>query len=245
MRAFHAAAVIMILSAGYLRGAFLSEVEFIGFSPDGSHAALGQHWIQDGSGIPEAEILVYSVRNNMVIREFSASWTEEMLYGDGSGSADGTPWESVQEEAAPFLDSLGIMVENTGTHCLCHLPTDTGADPWHASFVTWMWSPGYTGPEYYLSLLLHPYTSEDQPEWLSMFDQPVALELFIEDSDGYRVMHMAEGEPEARYEYVSDYRIRDVYVCCDTMVAIVLNTTEPGFEGPDGMHRLVTGVIRD
>ncbi|OPL18307.1 MAG: hypothetical protein AVO35_05525 [Candidatus Aegiribacteria sp. MLS_C] len=230
--------------------ATLSEVEFIGFSHDGSLACFGQYWTEDGSGFPGAEMRIVSVAEDSTVRVFEAGWTEEDFYGgdDPYRAFEGTgnpAWDEVLAESGPFLDSVGISGAHRGFHCICHLPSDTGVDPWRASFATWIWSPLYIGPEYNLSLLLHPAEIENPPDWLSMFGEPVALELFIEDGDGRRVMHRAdrEGVPAPGYEYVLDYRIRDVYVFSDSMVAIVLSTSVPGFEGPDGMHRMVTGML--
>jgi hypothetical protein len=239
--------VLLLLLPCIAYGAFMSEVSFLGFSPDGRYAAFGQHWVEDGSGFPGAQIQVMSVSDGSVTRVFEERWDEEIVYSDDDWEmpehGEATIWSEVQDQAGSFLDSLGISSDNTGWHCLSHLPTDTGCDPWRAVFSTWIWAPGFMGPEYHLSLLLHPVSTEDQPDWLEMFAEPVMLELFIEDGDGYRVMHHADTSPVDGYEYASDYRIRDVYVCRDSMVAIILITVEPGFEGPDGMHRMITGVM--
>lgn len=230
--------------------ATLSEVEFMGFSTDGSLACFGQYWTEDGSGFPRAEIRVMSVAGDSTVRIFEKGWTEEEFYGgdDPYRAFEGTgnpAWKEVLAESESFLDSAGISGELSGFHCLCHLPSDTGVDPRRASFATWIWAPLYIGPEYHLSLILHPARLEDPPDWLSMFGEPVALELLIEDGEGRRVMHRADRDrvPAPGYEYVLDYRIRDVYVFGDSVAAIILNTSVPGFEGPDGMHRMITGIL--
>jgi len=74
-------------------------------------------------------------------------------------------------------------------------------------------------------------------------NEKVLLEVLITDSSGNTVMHYLDDSPQPVYEYISNYRIRDVYVFNDSLVAIIMNTTGPGFEGPDGMFRMVTGVI--
>jgi hypothetical protein len=238
---------VILTASGGSSAAFLAEAEFLGFSPGGSLAAFGQYWIQDGSGFPGAEIRVMSVPGAEVIRVFEVSWTEEMMYGGsgwtGPGESTNPAWDMVLADARPCLDSLGISRDRMGRHCLCHLLTDRGTDPYHASFVTWMGSPIYTGPEYRISLLVTPSMPENPPEWLTMFDEPVSLGLLIEDDEGRPVMEYRDHGLEQGYDYVSDYRISDVYVYADSMTAVILNTTGPGFEGPDGMFRMITGVI--
>ncbi len=247
MRYLFIIAFIALSAAGSISAASLAQVRFLGFSPGGDYAAFGQYWIEDGSGFPGAEIRVMSVTEGEPAEVFQVIWTEEMIYGeDGRVELDdgGNPaWTTVLDQACPCLDSLGITGEHMGRHCLCHLLTDRGSDPYRASFVTWMGSPIYMGPEYSMNLLLHPPALENPPEWLTMFDEPVLLELVIEDRDGCMVMHHRDADSAQDYEYVSDYRIRDVFVFADSMTAVILNTTGPGFEGPDGMFRMVTGVL--
>lgn len=252
---------VALLAAGSCNAAFLAASEFMGFSPGGAYAAFGQYWIQDGSGFPGAEIRVMYVPEGTAVRVFESNWTEEMAYDDDgwlltdegwlltdegwllTDEGWNPAWTAVLEEAGPLLDSLGIKEENTGSHCLCHLLTDRGVDPCSASFVTWMGSPSYTGPEYTIALENRPSVPEDPPEWLSMFDEPVELTITIRDLDGRLVYSHSDQGPEPGYEYISSYSIADVYVYDDSLAAMILHTTGPGFEGPDGMFRIVTGVM--
>ncbi len=236
---FHAISTSMAAS--------LASVEFLGFSADGRYAAMEQYWIEDGSGFPGAEITVMSVAENSVIRNFEVQWTEDLMYGSGVEmcyeNSMNPARETVRGNAESYLDSLDIAPENEGAHCVCHPLTDTGVEPESVLFVTWIGSPMYRGPEYSLSLQNHEEIPESSPEWLSMFDAPVLLEVLITDANGNAAMHLRDNSPQPGHRYVSNYRIRDVYVYDDSLTAIILNTTEPGFEGPDGMFRMVTGVI--
>jgi hypothetical protein len=239
--------LFVIMASSISSAAFLASVEFLGFSRGGSYAAIEQYWIADGSGFPGAEIVVLSVPDNSIIRRFELSWTEGMMYIDGVeigyGNNLNPARDTLHKEALSYLDSLEISLENEGIHCICHPLTDTDAEPESVSFMTWVGSLMYRGPEYRLSILSHKEMPDSPPDWLSMFDMPVLLEVLITDSNGNTVMHFHDDLPQPGYEYVSNYRIRDVYIFKDSLVAIIMNTTGPGFEGPDGMFRMVTGVI--
>ena len=247
MRPFGFSVLFLFLTAGVSSTASLASVEFLGFSDDGRFAAMEQYWITDGSGCPGADIVVLSVPDNSIIRRFELSWTEGMMYVDGVEmyyeNSLNPARETVLENAESFLDSLGISPENEGVHCICHPLTDTGAEPESVSFVTRVGSLVYGGLEFNLSILNHEEMPDSAPDWLSMFDTPVLLEVLITHPCGNTLMHLHDNSPQSGYEYVSSYRIRDVYVYDDSLVAIILNTTEPGFEGHDGMFRMVTGVL--
>jgi hypothetical protein len=247
MKPFVLSVLFLFLFTGASIAASLASVEFLGFSNDGRYAAMEQYWIADGSGCPCADIVVLSVPDNSIIRKFELSWTEGMMYVDGVEigyeNSLNPARETVLEDAGSFLDSLGISQGNKGVHCICHPLTDTGSEPESVSFVTRVSSLTYGRPEFSLSILNHEEMPDSAPDWLSMFDTPVLLEVLITDTNGNTVIHLRENSPQPGYEYVSDYRIRDVYVYDDSLVAIILNTKEPGFEGHDGMFRMVTGVI--
>jgi len=208
---------------------------------------MAQYWIQDGSGFPGAQIVVLSVADNTVLRSFDSEWNEEMMYINGDEmyyENDSNPARTmVLESAKSLLDSLGISAENSGVHCLCHPLTDTGSDPAIAKFALNAGAVMYGGLEYDLKILNHLSSPDSPPEWLSMFEEPVLLEALIHDSEGNIVLNISEESFHPLYEYVSNYRIRDVYVFDNNRTAIILNTTEPGFEGSDRMFRMITGII--
>ncbi|MBD3278836.1 MAG: DUF2259 domain-containing protein [Candidatus Aegiribacteria sp.] len=237
---------LLVFSAGLLQGAFLGEVNFLGFTEDGGFAAVEQYWIADGSGFPGAEITVMNVEDNTVLKNFRIQWTEEMMYSDEPTALpeDGVNPALVlaREQSAYLLDSLGISRRSRCVHCVSHPLTDTGVDPLRVSFATWVASPMYMGPEYTVEIDNHVTPLPNPPEWLSMFDTPVLLEVSVHDDQGSRILHYSEEAFMEGFEYVSNYRIRDVYVQDGRMV-LILNTTEPGFEGPDGLFRMVTGNI--
>ncbi len=247
MRSAGLSVLFLTLIWGVSNAAFLAEVEFCGFSSDGKYAAFEQYWIADGSGFPGAEAIVLSIPDSRIVWRFEVPWTEEMMYNNGSyiyyENSENPARRIIHKEEIPYFDSLGISVHNEGVHCVCHPLTDIGVDGTNATFTTWVASPTYNGPEYKLSVLNHQEMPESPPDWLTMFDIPVLLELRISNSYGDTLLHLFDKIPLEGYEYVSSYRIRDVYVFSDSLAAIILNTTEPGFEGPDGKFRMVTGII--
>lgn len=237
---------LLVVSASLLQGAFLGNAKFLGFSEDGAYAALEEYWIADGSGFPGAEITVMNVKENRVLENFTIQWTEEMMYSDEPAAlpedGENPALVLVREQSAHLLDSLGISRRSSCVHCVSHPLTDTGADPLSVSFVTWVGSPMYMGPEYRVEIENHETSPPNPPEWLSMFDTPVLLEVSVYNDQGEMIMHDSDDGFREGFEYVSNYRIRDVYVQ-EGRIALILNTTEPGFEGPDGLFRMVTGVI--
>lgn len=246
MKSIVYAVLILFIAHSVLNAGNLASVNFLGFSDDGKFAAFEQYWIQDGSGFPEAEIIIISTCDNSVVESYKTSWSEEMMYVDGVElyyeNSSNPAREIVQQSARSLLDSLDISPVNQGIHCISHPLTDTGVEEEYASFVPWASSRMWSRPEYNLSIINHEVMPDSPPEWLSMFETPVLLELIITDSNGDEVMHLIDDSPISGYEYVSSYRIRDVYVFNDA-VAIILNAIEPGFEGQDFVFRMVTGVI--
>ncbi len=240
--------LILLFTAGISGAAHLASVEFLGFSDDGMFAAIEQCWISDGSGAPGAELIIKSVPDDSVVHRYRILWPEELLYADGVEkvflNSDNPASDSIHGLSQALLDSLGISPGNTGVHCIHHPLTDRDAVPDRVSFVTWLGAFSYTGPEYILQLRNHPEMPESPPEWLSMFDCPVLLETTITNRSGDTLLFQKDSYPEYGYEYVSEYRIRDVYVEGDSLTAIILNTVEPGFEGADSRFRIITGVLR-
>ena len=239
--------LILFFTAGISGAAHLASVEFLGFSDDGMFAAMEQYWISDGSGAPGAELIIKSVPDDSVIHRYRILWSEELLYADGMEkiflNSDNPARDSIRALSQALLDSLGISSGNTGMHCIHHPLTDRDAVPDRVSFVTWLGTYSYTGPEYVLQLRNHPEMPESSPEWLTMFDCPVLLETIITDQSGDMLLFQKDSSPEPGYEYVSEYRIRDIYVVRDSLTAIILNTVEPGFEGADSRFRMITGVL--
>ncbi len=240
--------LMLFFITGISAAAHLASVQFLGFSDDGMFAAMEEYWISDGSGAPGAELVIKSVPADSVIHRYSILWPEELLYVDGMENvflnSDNPARDSIHGLSQALLDSLGISPFNIGVHCIHHPLTDRDAVPDRVSFVTWLGALSYMGPEYNFQLRNHPEMPESPPEWLSMFDCPVLLEIIITDKSGDTVMFHMDSTPEPGYEYVSEYRIRDVYVERDSLLVIILNTVEPGFEGADSRFRMITGVLR-
>ncbi len=240
--------VIILACAGLTSAGTVGNVEFLGFSPDGAYAAMLEHWVSDGSGCPAARLTVMSAETDSTVFEMEWWWPE---YRMEELESEGAYWlfpenparDSVLLLSAAVLDSLALNDGLQGTHCIHHPLLDRGVKDDRATFVTWMGTPGWMGPGLTLDLVEHRHTPEDAPEWLGMFEEPVLLELTITDQTGAILYQHTDSEEDGLFRFASDYRIRDVYVLGDSVAAIVLNTLEPGFEGPDGKFRLLVGRV--
>jgi len=240
--------MMLLAGAASVSAGSLANVEFLGFSADGIHASILESWTNDGSGCPAARLTVMSAETDETVYQVEWWWPEyrmEELESEGAyWLYPGNPAiDTVLALAEGVLDSLALGQGLQGTHCIHHPLLDRGVEDDIASFVTWMGIPGWMGPELTLDLIEHQHSPEDAPEWLDMFYIPFLLELTITDQAGTVLYHHMDGEAEGVFRFASDYRIRDVYVHGDSITAIVLNTLEPGFEGPDSKFRLLVGRI--
>ncbi len=238
--------LLPVLLAGILEASFMARGEFLGFSADGKLAAFGQYWVQDGSGFPEAHLQVLNVADGTVLRSFDSIMENEIEYiPPWECSASANPaWREVIEAAEPLLDSLEITGTRKGMHCLCRLPSDLEVDRHHAVFATVMFSPDYPGPVYELTLSPEPVPLDTYPEWIHMFPPPVLLRAVVRDEAEEVVFNHWETEPVEGFQYVSDYRLGDVFIYGDSAMVMILGTVEPGFEGNDSRYRTLTGLIR-
>jgi predicted secreted protein len=245
----------VLLAASEATAALTAEVEFLGFSEDGTHAAMLEHWFNDGSGAPSARLIVASTQTGDPV------WSEELVWPESLVVVAEGPVPFLAEDLNPagdsllvrasgLLDSLGIGWGRPVVHCLSHPMTDRGVDPDRAVFVQWVMSPTHMTREMTLELIENQCELENPPVWLSMFDPPVLLTVTVTGADGEALFCASDMDRQqnidvyARQRFVSDYRIRDIYLM-GLSIAVVLDAVEPGFEGPDGMHRLVTGTLCD
>ena len=248
MRIYRLCAILLFSGSALTSAGILGNVEFLGFSRDGVHAAMVEHWVSDGSGCPAARLTVMSVEADTAVFVMDWWWPE---YRMDELESEGAYWlypgnparDSVLLRSAVVLDSLALNDGLQGTHCIHHPLLDRGVEDDAASFVTFIGTPGWMGPELTLNLLEYRHTPENAPEWLGMFEEPVLLELTITDQAGAILYQHTDRKEDGLFRFASDYRIRDVYVLGDSVAAIVLNTLEPGFEGPDGKFRLLVGRI--
>lgn len=235
--------MVQSLLMASLLAAFMAEPDFLGFSGSGSHAALAEAFVQDGSGAPGAALTVISTGDGETALRLELTWTEWMMYEAPPPAEDGDnpALDSVMELAAPTMGELGFDGAVSGTRCIHHPMTDVGSPDHEAVFVPWMYHPGYSGPEMQLRVSERPYGGE-VPEWLSMFGRPVLLDLSVTGERGDVLLRVREDTlPPGPYPL--GYRIRDVYVLGDSVAAFVLAVETPGFEGRDVRYRLVAGRI--
>lgn len=245
----------VLLAVSMVTASVNAEVEFLGFSEDGSHAAMLEHWFNDGSGSPSARLVVAATGNGEVVYSDDLIWPEYLMW-----ELEGTDiWcegkynparDSVLAVAGPILDSLRIGRWEGVRHCVNHPITDRGVDPDMAVFVEWAMSPAYMSPEMTLEITEDLWEPEHLPEWYDMVPPPVLLTMTVTGAEGESLFTRRDSrrpedvETYAQDRFVSDYRIRDVYLM-GSAIAVVLDAVEPGFEGSDGMFRLVAGTLGD
>jgi len=248
-------AVPILLAVSMAGASINAEVEFLGFSEDGSHAAMLEHWFNDGSGSPSARLVVAATGSGEVVYSDDLIWPEYLMWElEESGilleSEYNPARDSVLADAGPLLDSLRIGRWEDVRHCVSHPVTDRGVDPDRVVFVEWAMSPYYMSPEMTLEITEDIWEPERLPEWYDMVLPPVLLTLTVTGEDGGSLFTRSDSrrpedvETYAQGRFVSDYRIRDVYLM-GSAIGVVLDAVEPGFEGPDGMYRLVAGTLGD
>ena len=238
---------VLLVTVTFSMASTLAELEFLGFSADGSHAGMIEHWVNDGSGCPAARLIVMSVDEDTPVILLELIWPEfRMQEFEAGGGSTGEGWnparDSVLAMSAEALGELGIG-EGRYTWCIHHPVTDLGVDGDRVEFALWAMSPMYFGQAMTLSLQEELWEPVRRPDWFDMVAPPVTLGFTLTDGSGEILASHTDGDAEDRFvseRFVSDYSIRDVYVFGgDGPIAVVLNTMEPGFEGPDGHYRLL------
>jgi hypothetical protein len=218
----------------------LAEFGLLGWSESGEYFAWEQYGFSDGSGLPWAELTIVHTPDGIPVYQ-SDSFPSESVDVDQVFRGGGCFLRSVLlDRAEPLLDSLGIISGSTGQHLVHHPLCDFSVDPEKVSFYGWVVSMDYHGPEYLLTLDISESGDMQTPDW---FPSPVLLQLDLEQVGGDRTLLASDSILVTGYEPVFGYRIQDVYTFMDRFVAVVLNTTVPGFEGSDGGFRVVTGIL--
>ncbi len=220
--------------------ATLAEFGLLGWSESGEYLAWEQYGFSDGSGLPWAELTLVRVPDGIPVFRTDTFPLESGDLDPAYPEGDSALRSILRSEAQPLMDSLGIVPGSSGLHPVHHSLCDFSVDPVMVSFYGWILSVDYHGPEYLLTLGMSESGEPQVPDW---FPSPVLLRLDLEHVGGDRTPLAADSLLEAGYEHVFDYRIQDVYTFMDRFVAVVLNTTVPGFEGSDGGFRVVTGVL--
>jgi hypothetical protein len=230
-----AVSIVLAASAAPALSADQAWFRFRGFSRDGSCAAWETGGIMDGSGFPWVRFEVLNTESSQQMAEI------EMVWQDFEGELPKKALqESMEHDITDTCREFGIIPGNTGNMLVYHPVTDLGVTPDTAVFCLETYSPAYNSGE--LTVVLTQFSSEQKPGYPDWFPPPVTPVLdIIENGEKQRLF--SEEQPPEQYEMCFDYSIAAVYSNPAVLRSflVVLHSEEPGFEGPDGRFRVVSG----
>jgi len=219
-----------------------AELNFIGFSNNGNYLAFEQYGIQDGSGFAYSEIILIDVPDNSFAYSAITSRAED----------EHITLESARDytmmSALSKLDALSIVTGNTGDHVICHPLSDLEADPRYVRFNERSGGiPGLSGFREYAVTLNEIEVISDEDGYGYEFGPPKMLELSIGTPGTNDIIVLQrDTKPPKRRGHVYSYRICDVYLYHYTehlYIAVLINYSMLGFEGPDMRFMAITGEL--
>lgn len=209
----------------------------VGFSPDGEYAAWKMGGVQDGSGFQWVELEILSTESSLQVDRYRNVWDEYV--DEFPGEAD---LASSEEDILELCSKYGIEPGICDSPLVYHPLTDLGANGDSVAFCLEIYSPRYNSGEILLTLTTLPADIEqDYPDW---FPSPVTPILHV-SQDGTSNVFFSEEAFKQQYTMDFDYNIAAIYrnPVIDNSLLVVLHTTRPGFEGPDGRFRVVCGNL--
>ena len=218
-----------------------AQLYFIGFSEDGNYLAFEQYGISDGSGFAYSEIITVNVPDNSFAYPAVTHYAEEDM-------SLGSTRDHAMTSAQSKLDALAIIKGNTGQHVIHHPMSDLEVDPKYVRFYEWTVAiPGLSSFREYTLTLNEIEVSSGNDGHGYVYGLPKMLELILgtTSSDDVNVLQRDTKLPKRRNNVLS-YRIQDVYVyhtAQEKYIAVFIDYSMPGFEGPDIRFMVVTGKI--
>jgi len=215
-------------------------LDFMGFSADGRYLMFEQFGWQDGSGFPYSDIIfVDVVKNSFVNAPVSVVLGEDEW--DQSAS------ERAIEQARDRIIDLNILIGNTGYHIISQSRGEPHIDPHRVCFSDTDLPLDSLGKYFRCVLSLTEIECSDSASMNMDFGPSKMLELTINipDQNEPQVLQKDSKLPQRR-GYVLSYHISDVYMYRSTdatYLAVFINYTTPGFEGPDIRYMVVTGEL--
>ena len=207
----------------------------IGFSGDGAYVAWEMGGIQDGSGFQWVEAEVLNTETPLETARYRYVWDEGV---DELPSAEDVA--AVEQDILDLCEKYGISSGNYESPLVYHPLTDLGVNGDTAAFCLESYTPRYNSGEIILTLALMPANVEQSyPDW---FASPVTPVLHTV-SDGERKLFFSEDTVQGQHVLSFDYSIAAVYrnPGIENSLLVVLHSVRPGFEGPDGRFRVVSG----
>ncbi len=241
------ATALLSLAAVSAQAGDASTYQTLGFSKDGKYFAFAETGTQDGSGFHYANVAVVDVAKN----KFAAA-KNVVLEGEGDEST-GSPEEALTKAVAELkLGRFGITRgANLGQELLVRLPTDYSTYSGNTFSIDY-WAEGgasTTVPKY--DVVIETSAGEDTSEgkWCSEFrgSAPELLKLSVVGKEGNgtegfaQLLQQDKSLPKSR-SCAGSYGVQRVIKKGNSLV-IVLSFSEPGFEGPDVRHMVVTGKV--
>jgi len=215
----------------------LAWFRMIGFSGDGAYVAWEMGGIQDGSGFQWVEVEVLDTETSLQTARYRHDWDECV---DELPSAEDVA--SIEQNILDLCEKYEISSGNYEFPLVYHPLTDLGVNGDTVVFCLESYSPRYNSSEIILTLALMPADVEQSyPDW---FDSP-ATPVLHTVSDGERKLFFSEDTVQGQHVLSFDYSIAAVYrnPVIENLLLVALHSARPGFEGPDGRFRVVSGSI--
>jgi len=210
-----------------------AELNFIGFSEDGTHLAFEQYGTMDGSGSHFSYTYVIDVaKNKYAIKPILR---EDV---DGEKTLEEFRAEPPEELTAQLTEN-GIQTGNFGQHVVTHLFSDVGADPKLAQFA--LFPP--LAPLNHSTYSVQLTEEEGEAECFGLGEpKRFSLKVIHDDTQSETVLQTDSKIPKTRGCPLA-YRIQDVYVYNRQYIVVFLNMITPGFEGQSMRYLVVTGAL--
>lgn len=209
----------------------------LGFSGDGDYAAWEMGGVQDGSGFRWIELEVFDTESSLRVDGFTRVWDE---YVDEL--PDSADIASADEEIREMCRKYGIQSDGFESPLVYHPLTDLSVCSDSVVFCLESYSPNYNSGEITLTLSTLPADmDQDYPDW---FPPPATPVLHIRESGEKHLFFNEDVLPE-QHSMNFAYSIAAVYhnPRVNNTLLVVLHSRKPGFEGPDGRFRVVSGSI--
>lgn len=211
----------------------------LGFSGSGAYFAFADYGIADGSGAPYATVAVVDTAKNQWVRSKTVFLKSEEEGGSGSEE------EAIRQAAeAVRLGDFDIKPgQNLGDTLVNRLPTDLSPAT-DVVFSPEFWAEG--GASMQLKRFKLVLETKQAPEdennlWCRDLDGPSLLTLsLINWQQNTKVTLQSDRVLPKSRACAYDYSIRQVIRQGNSLVSVI-QYFEPGFEGPNVRHMVVTG----
>ncbi len=209
----------------------------IGFSPDGEYIGWKTGGIQDGSGFQWVTVEVLETQTSLQMEKFRYVWddcTDEL--------PDLADLSTIEEKIGGICSVWGVETELLSEPLVYHALTDLGVRRDTVLFCLESYVPDYHSGEITLTLANKPAgIPQNYPDW---FPPPVTPVLQVSVNGEEHTFFEEDVIPES-WRLSMGYGIYAVYSnpFFPENLVVVLASTEPGFEGPNGRFRVVTGTL--